>query len=133
MAKMRIILRLTALTLLGIFFACNGREEPPIKLFVKELEVKDVTIEWYFHSLIGSTSPDYVVALRGKEADTICVADNIANVAVQEVGIKLEFFGNPQRNMQNTKVKRSVFGHRIIIDTSVVNPGPTGRSYYIKE
>lgn len=94
-------------------------DEEPEKLFLKKIEMPDFKLEWYYHSLITSTTSDYVVLTKNNRTDTICVSDNIHDVNVFNADtIELFFYGQPCNNLKSINIEKEILGCCIIVDTT---------------
>ncbi|MBP7075622.1 MAG: hypothetical protein KBB11_01115 [Bacteroidales bacterium] len=106
-----------------VFTSCisNIKIEDPDKLFLKKIETPNIKLEWYFHSLITSTTSDYVVLVKDDKTDTICVSDNIYDVNVFSGDtIQLIFYGQPSLYLEKIEIEQVVLGCPIIIDTTAI-------------
>jgi len=93
-------------------------DEPPIDLYLKVLPIKDAEVNWYYHSLITSRPPDWVVIKYNDGfIDTICQAENISAVAVHDTVVKITFHHYPTFYRDPTNVKEVSRGFKIVVDT----------------
>lgn len=107
--------------------------EQPEKLYYKMIEVPDFKLEWYYHSLITSTTPNYVVLSKDGQTDTICMSDNIhdINVYIPDT-IKLIFYGLPKKRQEYIDIDEKILGCFIIVDTTAIRGEYTFRKSFKK-
>jgi hypothetical protein len=112
--------------------SCNGSTffKKPDKLYLKYIETDSITIEWYFHSLISSTTPDIVTLEREGRLDTICMTSNIMDVQLLNRGIVLDFYGTPRCRDNEISLPDSVSGLDVVVDTAHRTPGPRFRETF---
>ena len=102
--------------LISIFFSCN-QEEP--KFVRRQIDNKDVTIEWYYYSFITNNSPDFVVVEKNGSKKEIYKATGVVlNVTLKDHSIILKLV-EPSKNLVFTKnVEKEVYGYNIVLDTT---------------
>jgi hypothetical protein len=116
-----------------LFTSCvpDFKIEEPEKLFFKKIETPNITLEWYFHSLITSNTSDYVVLIKNDKTDTICISDNIHDVNIlNEDTILLTFYGHPSNDLNSVEINQDILGCTIIIDTTVIRGELTYRKSF---
>ena len=87
-------------------------------LYFKRIQTPKLTLEWYQISLYTSIPPDYVVLSKKELRDTICQADNIIDVNLfNQDSIVLKFCATPTKYMKPIKIRSSVLGTAVIIDS----------------
>jgi len=112
--------------------SCTGSTvfKKPDKLYLNYIETDSIVIEWYFHSLITSTTPDIVTLEREARLDTICRASNIKNVRLINDRILLDFYGSPRCYNRDVTIPVSVLGTVILVDTAHPSPDPVFRETF---
>ena len=115
------ILLIVVLLLSSCFPNFLDEDEQPEKLYYKKIEVPGFKLEWYYHSLITSTTSAYVVLYANDKIDTICVSDNIydINVYIPDT-IKLIFYGRPKNRREYIDIEEKILGSIIIVDTTAI-------------
>jgi hypothetical protein len=126
------MMRGAAVVLVGLLLCvgCSpfGR---PDKLFLKRIETPGVTVEWYFHSLITSTTPDVVTLNVEGVVDTVCRAQNIKDVQLVDSVLFLRFYGDPLKYGNAIIVPAEVLGIAIEVDTAFPIPAPSYRRTFL--
>jgi hypothetical protein len=102
------------------------------RLYLKEIRNSKIKIDWFYYSTISGTTPDYILIYKESNIDTVCVADNIKEVTIENGEVKIAFYGYPMKYGMRTHVQDSIFKTRIKIDTSYVFDAPQHRSTYKK-
>ena len=87
---------------------------------MKEIKDSSIKLEWFYYSLITSTTPDYIEITKGSEVDTICVCNNIADVKVENNQIIIGFYGRPYCYNELIEIPNSIMGYEILVDTTYV-------------
>ena len=101
------------------FSGCIPNMEPD-KNILKSLKEDDDIIEWYNRSSAYAETPDYITISRNNIIDTICIADNIADIHKKSGAkiITIGFYGTPKKYTDSIQVPKNVFDYIIRIDTS---------------
>lgn len=110
----------------------NFRSTEKDRLYLKEVSGTNLKLEWFFYSTISNTTPDYLIAHQEDEADTICIADNIATIEIVGSKIKIGFYGTPKYFDRPILISPKVFNFDIVIDSSKVQNDIHVRNYYKK-
>jgi hypothetical protein len=100
------------------------------RLHIKLIQTPDITVDWFFYSYIGNNSPDYVVITRGTIYDTVCRANNIADINV--IGsnkLTLAFYGHPELYGANIELKIPKYIDTVI-DTTYQLVQPVGKESF---
>ncbi len=103
------------------------------KLFLKEINVESVKLEWFFYSTVSFETPDYITIEKERKLDTICVSNNIADLKLEDNKIKIAFYGSPEKNMKSISIPSNKMGYIILIDTSYILKTPKPRKFYKKD
>ncbi|GEN78206.1 hypothetical protein [Chryseobacterium hagamense] len=118
------------------FIGCKDKEiDKKNRLYLKEISANGKTIEWFYYSLIGDVTADYVLLydpLNNKN-DTIVNSTNIKNVSFSNNEIILSFYGKPKIYQNSISLKKNIAGLNIKVDTTAVSSGPTVRKFYQKK
>lgn len=119
-----------------LLIGCKDKEvERKNRLYLKEIPVNDKTIEWFYYSLVGDVTADYVLLydpLNNKN-DTIVNSTNIRDVSFSNNEIILSFYGKPKIYQTPISLKKNIAGLNIKVDTTAVSSGPTVRKFYQKK
>jgi hypothetical protein len=104
------------------------------KFVRKEINNKDINIQWYYYSYITSISPDFVVVKhKGKEKEIYKATRVITDVQVHRDSIILKLV-NPSNGTFTEKVDNEVFGYKIFLDSTStyedLNKIPDGSKRY---
>lgn len=114
--------------ILGVLSCKNAiLSEAPTKLYLKRIETPSVRVEWYFHSLISSTTPDIVTVTKNGSLDTVCRAQNVKDVQLTDSTLVLEFYGAPRCYGKEITIPTSLNGIGIETDPNHNGIGPTYR------
>lgn len=119
-----------------LFVGCKDKEiDKEKRLYLKEIPVNGKTIEWFYYSLIGDVTADYVLLYdsANNKNDTIVNATNIKDVRFSNNEIVLYFYGSPKIYQNRISLKNNISGLNIKVDTTSVSSGPTVRKFYQKE
>ena len=109
----------------------NSSDEPE-RLHIKLIQTPSITVDWFFYSYIGNTSPDYIVITRGDLYDTVCRANNIADINVIDSNkVILSFYGHPKRYGEYIDLKVPTYID-VVIDTTYQLAQPIGKKYFKK-
>jgi hypothetical protein len=92
-------MRIACITILCIFLiSCSDkRQDDGIeRLYRKSLQTSSFTLDWFFYSTFSNITPDYVITKRGNRSDTLCFANNVADIYVVDSNkVHLSFYGTP--------------------------------------
>lgn len=105
---------------------------PKDRLFLKEINVAPIKLKWFFYSTVSSETPDYITIEKESKTDTICIANNVADLKLDGSKIVIGFYGSPQKYMEAIQLPTAVMGYKIVTDTSYILKNPTPRKYYKK-
>jgi hypothetical protein len=85
----------------------------------KNIDNNDISIKWYYYSLISNNSSDFIDASKGDSIVRIYESVGIiADIKISDKKIILKQF-EPSNGIIHTKKKlNEVFGYKIVIDTS---------------
>lgn len=88
--------------------------------YLKKIKSDSAEIQWYYHSLVTSTPPDWVVIKYNSGlVDTICQAGNIQDVVIRSRDtILITFISIPEKYSSPTIVKTESRHFNIEIDTN---------------
>ncbi|WP_029299024.1 hypothetical protein [Chryseobacterium hispalense] len=113
----------------------NNDEDKKNRLYLKELRANGKTIEWFYYSLIGDVTADYILLYDpvNNKNDTIVNSTNIKDVSFSNNEIILSFYGKPKIYQNSISVKKNVAGLNIKVDTTAVSSGPIVRKFYQKK
>ena len=125
------IVVVTIMIVSGCFPSFHSTEKD--KLYLKELSDSTINVDWFFYSTVSTTTPDYLIAYKGNEIDTICIAENIADVDIRGNEIMVQFYGKPQAFNKTILIPDYTLGYTLVVDTSLVSDGPKPRKYYKKK
>lgn len=102
----------------SIFLSCGLKDA---KLIRKEVQTNDITIKWYYYSYITSGSPDIVDVIRkGEKKELYKGTRIILDVSMNEDSIFLKLVHPSEGYADTKKVEDSVFGYKIVVDTTGV-------------
>jgi hypothetical protein len=109
--------------LLVLLYICGcvpSFDTPPV--VIKEIKDDSVTVQWLGRSTAFAEVPDIVIAKSGEQVDTLCIAQNIADIAfyknpLEEVSsIRIGFLDAPRKYGESTEVKDKSFGYDVLTD-----------------
>ena len=103
---------------------CGVSFKDPEKLYLKRIETPAAKVEWYFESLITSTTPDVITLEKGGRSDTICRAQNVKDVQLMDTTLLIQFYGTPRLYGRNVVVPQVLDGISIKVDPDHVSLGP---------
>jgi hypothetical protein len=104
------------------------------RLYLKEIKDSNLTIGWFFYSSAFAESPDYITLEVGNNIDTICIANNIADLKYENDTIIICFYGYPQRYSKHIEVPDRLMGYEIIVDSTYITDAATDVRYrYTKD
>ena len=107
---------LRIIPLICILWSCNTGQQ---KFVVKQIDNKDITIQWYYYSYITNQSPHFVVVEKGGEKIEIYKATEvILNVTLKDQNIILKLVEPSKGLVFTKKVHEKVFGYKITLDTT---------------
>jgi hypothetical protein len=109
------------------------KSTPRDRLFLKEINVTPIKLEWFFYSTVSSEMPDHITIEKESKTDTICIANNVADLKLNGNKIVIGFYGNPQKYMEAIEIPTTIMGYEIVTDTSYIFKNPTSRKYYKKD
>ncbi|MBB4806999.1 hypothetical protein HNP38_002295 [Chryseobacterium defluvii] len=119
-----------------LLIGCKDKEvDKKNRLYLKEIPVNDKTIEWFYYSLVGDVTADYVLLYDpvNNKNDTIVNSTNIKDVSFSNNEIILSFYGKPKIYQNPISLKQNIAGLNIKVDTTAVSSGPTVRKFYQKK
>lgn len=127
-----------AIKILSIVLALQGcvpsfKSEENDRLFLKEIDIKPVKLEWFFYSTVSSETPDYITIQKGKKIDTICISSNVADLKLEGNKIIIGFYGKPQKYTEPINVPKSIMDYEVLVDTSYLLEAPASRKFYKKD
>ncbi|SEW52505.1 hypothetical protein [Chitinophaga arvensicola] len=107
---------LLPISLISIFFSCH-LENP--KFIRKQIQNKDISIEWYFYSRVTNNSPDFVVVEKdGIKKEIYKATWTILNVTLKDYNIILKVLGPSKNRVPIKHADEAVFGYKILLDTT---------------
>lgn len=121
---------------LVLFIGCKDKEvDKKNRLYLKEIPINGKTIEWFYYSLIGNVTADYVLLYdpENNKNDTIVSSTNIKDINFSNNQLILSFYGKPKIYQNFISLKKNIAGLNIKIDTMAVSSGPTVRKFYQKK
>ncbi|UZT96753.1 hypothetical protein ODZ84_16205 [Chryseobacterium fluminis] len=121
---------------LALFVGCKDKDaDKKDRLYLKEIPVKGKTIEWFYYSLIGNTTADFVLLYDpvNDKNDTIIKSTNLKDVNLSGNNIILLFYGKPEKYSEPITVKSNIAGFNIKVDTTAVFTGYKRRESYLKK
>lgn len=98
----------------------NWLKENPENLYLKKIRLQDGELQWYYHSLISNTTPDWIV-IRYNDGmrDTLCHSGSIVDIELNgRDTIKIWSYGQPELYNVQTEVKATSRGYTIALDAS---------------
>lgn len=100
--------------LLGFYGCFPDMKAPP--LLKKSLIAEDARIEWSSSSSAFHDSPDRIRIIKGDQIDTVCSANNIADMRfLKNDSLEISFFGEPQRYGRPLRLPTELAGFIITI------------------
>lgn len=112
--------RIFFIVLLALLFSCI-QLSPIENLYYKQIKIKNYHIEWFFHSTLSNTSPDFLTIRNGVLQDTIFEGNNLFGVSVSDSDkLVLKFAGEPS-GINNIKFIEKKYNLDILLDTSLSN------------
>lgn len=113
----------------------NKSNDKKDRLYLKEIHVNGKTIEWFYFSLIGNTTADYVLLYDpvNEKNDTIVKSTNLKNVSFSNNNIILSFYGKPRIYEDSISLKNNIAGFNIKVDTTAIFTGFKRRESYLKK
>lgn len=121
---------------LALFVACKDKDAgKKDRLYLKEIPANSKTIEWFYFSLIGNTTADYVLLYDriNDKSDTIVNSTNLKDVNLSGNDITLLFYGKPRIYEDSIKIKPNIGGFNIKVDTTAIFTGYKRRESYLKK
>jgi hypothetical protein len=109
------------------------KSTPKDRLFLKEINVSPIKLEWFFYSAVSFETPDYITIEKEGEIDTICIANNVADLKLKGNKIVIGFYGNPKKYTEAIKMPTTAMGYEIVTDTSYILKNTTSRKYYKRD
>ena len=118
MDKNKIILMLSILVIINI--GCSWVSPSKNNLYYKRIILRNGEIRWYFLSLIGNFTPDYlVIKYEDSTLDTICCASNIVDMYVKGFDtINVIFRSSPKIYDENIKIRTRFKEFYVKVDTN---------------
>lgn len=93
--------------------ACSGD-----KFIRRKIKQKDITVLWYYHSLITNNTPEMVVVRSGFKEQEVFKSRAIVDVWVEGKSLVVKLNGS-QGDFENYwATPDSVFGYKVIIDST---------------
>lgn len=129
---MRKVLVLAFIICLG----CVTKPEEKDRLYLKEINIGNENIEWFYYSNVASTSADYVLLndLLNDKKDTIVKSTNIKDINFLNDTIFLLFKGTPKIYDAPVFIKNKIKQFKISVDTTALSDGPQpSRKSYLKK
>ncbi|RFM36443.1 hypothetical protein [Chitinophaga silvisoli] len=122
------------LLLAMILYGCvpSFKSEEKDRLYLKEISSNSIKLKWFFYSTVSSETPDYITIQKGSQIDTICIANNVADLKFQNDIITIGFYGNPQKYTVPIEISQQVMSYEVIIDTTFTIKSPIPRKFYKK-
>jgi len=113
----------------------NKSNDKKDRLYLKEIQVNGKTIEWFYFSLIGNTTADYVLLYDpvNEKNDTIVKSTNLKDVSFSNNDIVLSFYGKPRIYEDSISLKKKIAGFNIKVDTTAIFTGFKRRESYLKK
>jgi len=113
----------------------NKSSDKKDRLYLKEIQANDKTIEWFYFSLIGNTTADYVLLYNpvNDKNDTIVKSTNLKDVSFANNDIVLSFYGKPKIYEDSITLKSNIAGFNIKVDTTAIFTGFKRRESYQKK
>lgn len=91
----------------------------PERLVEKQIGNDTFLLEWYTYSgNLSQQYPNYVTIYIDNTLDTICIADNVADIKFSDKIITVCFYGRPQRLMNFVILPTYVADYAIHVDSS---------------
>jgi hypothetical protein len=90
------------------------------RLYKKELEDSNIKLKWFFYSSSYTETPDYITIESDNQIDTICIANNIANLQIKNDTIIIDFYGQPKVYNNNIIIPSKILNYNIKITTDCV-------------
>lgn len=85
----------------------------------KRIADDDMVIDWYFYSYITNTSPDIIeVEKNGKRIEIYRATSVITDVILKRNLIIIRVVEPAKERVQTRKVEDSIFGRKIVLDTT---------------
>lgn len=115
--------------------ACSSNTwlKSPVKLYFKKIVTPDFTLEWYYHSLITSNTPDVITVRQGGVLDTLCRATNVSDVNVfASDSIVINFIGSPRLYATKLNSDFSLGKYNVTCNTIPIKP-PNGHRPIFKD
>jgi hypothetical protein len=96
----------------------TGKDDSIIK---EQTKIDSLNMEWHTYSSSFSATRNYITVRRNIRMDTLCVADNIADVKSDGIKFIIGFYGVPKLNMNEINVPTNIFGYTVTVDTTYVS------------
>lgn len=97
---------------------------------MKYIKTANGSIDWFTYSAAYSNSPDYILIKSDARVDTLCVADNILDVNIDENRLLIHCNGQPGLYTKKVAIPKEIVGYFVEVDTSGVAFSANGRKYF---
>jgi hypothetical protein len=112
--------------------SCNWKGDGPERLYLKSEKKGDIQLDWFFYSLVGNTTQDYVTLTKGAKIDTLCFAGNVADVRFAGGDtVLIGFHGHPKKYADPVKINSTTFC-QLIVDANFTGDGLRNRKWFKK-
>jgi hypothetical protein len=103
-----------------------------VPLYLKRIQTPDITIGWYYKSLISNITPDFVVLTSNQRDTIICKSHNISDVVLfGKDSIQIIFCGKPELYTEPIDIPSIVMGYKIVTKVLLdCNRKPTFRKTF---
>lgn len=125
-------MRLRLIVVLSVITFCRCHFSGPTRIYYKEITVPGHHFEWFFYSTLEDLSPDYVTVTSNNIIDTLCVAEHVKDIVVEDSVITLKFYGDPLCNSCGRGKIKSIEGYSLNIDSSYARSQYRRPKYYWK-
>ncbi|HYV91863.1 MAG TPA: hypothetical protein VE978_08770 [Chitinophagales bacterium] len=100
------------------FFIPDFKATENDKMYRKIIEKDSIEIDWFTFSAAYAESPDFLIAKKEAQSDTICISTNIAHVNILDNKILIGFYGSPKLEDMKITLPDKIMDHEIQIDTT---------------
>lgn len=103
------------------------------RLYLKEVGDSSTNVKWFYYSTVASDSPDYIIINKGKNTDTICSSNNIANLELTNGKVIIGFFGKPKLHNKLIEIPNEIMNFQVVVDSTFERSSSTEpRKFYKK-